>query len=249
MLLVIVNKPTITYDIPIYVVFTILATLIAAMGAQIVSHFFSVRRDIRKEFMQKYQDLFSGSIAPISNYMAIKTNPRKLHDVHYNVVESDLLEIAIIKLQENIKYASPTLLRVYERYFGYGYHEDGWGSSEEGDKHALIYFLLDDLIRSSKRVSVFSKMDRRRLKIIRYYYGVCAMALNFFEMDDSEQILQMEYFYKTKKVKYKNLNKVLYSLDRSKMAKHLLKHVSVLKKSDKGNFKEIIDTLKRFKTK
>lgn len=187
--------------------------------------------------MQKYQDFYSNTIAPISNYMAIKTNPRKMHDVHPAVVESDLLEIAIGKLQENLKHASPTLLKAYERYFGYGYFEDGWGCKEESEKHILIYFLLEDLIRSSKRNGIFSNTDRVRLKKLKYYYSLCAMALNFFEMEETEQILCIENFYQVKSIKYINHRKALLYLDRDKMVDHLLQHLSSLKVSEKKKFK------------
>ncbi|EWG12731.1 hypothetical protein [Cytobacillus firmus] len=250
MVLATVTNPTITYEIPIYIVYTILGTLIAAIIAQFLSHYLSGRRDRKKDFMQKYQDLYSNTVAPISNYMAIKTNPRKLHDVHHNVVEEDLLEITINNLKENIKYASPVCLQIYERYFGYGYYEDGWGINEDSDKHSLVYFLLDDMIRTSRCTGVFSRSDRNRLKKLKYYYGVCAMALNFFDMVTTEQILSLENFYGVKKIKYRNLGRDLISLDRNNMANHLLKHISTLKNIDKEEiYSNIIEPLKLVKNK
>lgn len=250
LLLIAANKPILVYEIPIYIVFTILATVLAAIIAQICSHRLSVIRDNKKEFMEKYQELYTNILVPISNYMTIKTNPRKLHDVHHNVDENDLLEITINNLKENIKYASPTLLVIYERYIGYEYYDDGWGTREETDKHALVYFLLDDLLRGSKKTKVFSKTDRTRLKYLKYYYGLCAMALSFFEMDDTEIILTMENFSGTKrKIKYLNFKKTLITLDIYKMANHLLKHLNKVNDPEKGMYKDLVAHLSSYKNK
>lgn len=80
--------------------------------------------------------------------MDIKTNPRKFHDVHHNVEENDLLEVSLGKIKENIKFASPTGLKIYEALQMHEYYEDGKGGyGEDIKKHIIIYFLLDDLTR------------------------------------------------------------------------------------------------------
>lgn len=194
--------------------------------------------------MQKYQDLYSEALPSISNYIAIKTNPRKYHDVHFNVVEGDLLELSVIKLTDNIKYASPTLLKIYERYYGYGYYEDGYGVSDEAEKHALIYFLLDDLLISSNYTKIFRSQERRRLKQIKYYYGLASISLNFYGMDQTELILQMENFSGSKKrIFYPSLNKELITLNRKKMVKSLKKHLLKSGENSKEIYTEIINEL------
>ncbi|WP_061808748.1 hypothetical protein [Rossellomorea vietnamensis] len=242
-----INKPVILYEIPIYIIFTVLGTFLAAILAQIISHYLTNKREKKKEFMQKYQDLYVNIIAPISTYMHIKTNPRKLHDVHHNVIEGDLLEIALSELKEKIKYASPTVLKVYEGLIGYEYYEDGWGSRAEIDKHAIVYFLLDDIIRTSKRTGVFSRSDRKRLIQLKYYYGLFACALSFFEMREAEVIIQMENFSGVrKKVKYKELRKELLSFDRNSMKKHLIKHLKLVQSSNKDMYSSYIEELSSF---
>ncbi|AYV74483.1 hypothetical protein M1D49_09010 [Bacillus sp. PK3-056] len=242
------DKPEIVYQIPISIFITVIVTIVTAIVAQFLSHFLTARRDKKKEFMQKYQDLYSSILAPLSNYMSIRTNPRRLHDVHHNVVVSDLLDITINRYKENLKYSSPVLLKVYERYYGYGYYEDGWGSKEEADKHALVYFLLDDLLRSSKWTGIFSRADRARLKYLKYYYGICSMALTFFDMSDTELILGMENFSGVwKKIRYQDYGNALLVLDRKKFKKGILRHLNYVKKSEKDVYKNIYEDLKKRK--
>ncbi|MGE6260888.1 hypothetical protein ACQKCU_23930 [Heyndrickxia sporothermodurans] len=228
-------------------VLPLLSAFIGAVIAQLLSHYFAVKRDKKKDFMQKYQDLYSKSLVYLSNYMAIKTNPRKYHDVHHNVVEGDLLDIAIEELKDNIKHASPVLLKVYERYIGYGYYEDGWGSKEEAEKHVLAYFLLDDLIQSSKGTGMFRKSDRDRLKYLRFYFGLCAMSLIFFDMSETEQIIYMENFSGVQyKIRYKSFKRELLSLNRLRMANQLLKHIYNVKLSYIDEYKELIIELNQW---
>ncbi|MDY0406593.1 hypothetical protein P5G51_015580 [Virgibacillus sp. 179-BFC.A HS] len=179
--------------------------------------------------MQKYQDLYSQVIIYASNYMLIKLNPRKNHDVHEAVVENDLLEITINNLTENIRYASPRLLKVYERYVSYDYASDGIGNNKESEKHALIYFLIDDILRASKWTRVYSRNDRRELKKFRYYFGLYASALNYFENEYVETIIQMENWISVK-VKYKKFEDVLLSRDINKMRIIVSSHLNKGKK-------------------
>ncbi|SDJ86192.1 hypothetical protein [Sediminibacillus albus] len=239
-----ISNPKIVYEIPVYILFTVLATFIVAILTQVLSHFFANRRDKKKEFMQKYQDLYSNTLAPLSNYMYIKTNPMKGHDVHEAVEENDLLEITLIKLKENIKHASPALLKVHERYFGHGYKSDGLGGGKERDKHALVYFLLEDMLRTSKWTGIFSRSDRQRLKQSKYYYGLSAITLHFFNMKFAELVLQMEYRGEArKKVKYRGLGKELLTLDHVKMKKQLLKHLSSANVNEDKVYRDIIEKL------
>lgn len=240
-----IANPTITYEIPIYVFLTIIATLVAAIIAQFISHWFTIKREKKKDFMQKYQDIYASSISPLSNYMDIKTNPRRLHDLHYHVSEDELINIAIRNLIENIKHSSPTLLRVYSRYCGYEYYEDGFGTKEEADKHALIYFLLEDLISSSRWTGTFSRTDRNRLKKLKYYYGIATLALQYFDMSDTVQILVMENFSGVrKKIRLRNFSRVILDNDYYKGRKLLLNHLNSVKESEKDMYKDLVDTLK-----
>jgi hypothetical protein len=194
--------------------------------------------------MKKYEELYADLIAPISNYMAIKLNPRKYHDVHHGVEESDILDSVIEKIKSNIKYASPSLLSVYERYFGYSYYDDGWGSRKEVDQHALVYFLLDDIIRDSRWIGIFRKVDRKRLEKLKYHYGLAACALNLFEDAQAEIIIRMENFSGVKrKIKLRSFSKMLLELNSSKMVIRLIGHLNYVNDSEREMYEEYYDVL------
>lgn len=243
------NIPRIIYDIPIYILFTILATIIATVIGQIISHQYAKKRDRTKDLMQKYQEFYMHIIPSTSIYMAIKTNPKKQHDVHEAVIESDLLDKPIMDLESNIKYTSTDLMEVYERYMGYGFYSDGYGSRGETDKHALVYFMYDDLIQSNKTTNLYNKKSLVKLERLKYYYGISAMALYFFKMEDVEAILQMENFYEFKKdIRYKCFHEELLSLNPKSMALRLLEHLNYLKNTDRELFREYEIELKNFIT-
>lgn len=243
------NTPRIIYDIPVYILFTILATVLAAVIGQIISHQYAIKRDKTKDLMQKYQEFYMHIVPSTSIYMAIKTNPRKQHDVHEAVIESDLLEKPILDLESNIKYTSPALMEVYERYMGYGFYSNGYGPRGETDKHALVYFMYDDLIESNKSTNLYNKKSLKKLERLKYYYGITAMALNFFEMEDVEAILQMENFLGLRKeIRYKRFNEELLSLNNRAMALRLLEHLNYFKKADRDFFREYETELKKFTT-
>ncbi|MBM7599923.1 hypothetical protein JOC34_002314 [Virgibacillus halotolerans] len=225
---------------------TLLVTLIVAILAQLLSHFLTTIRDRKSYFMQRNQNLYSNVMVFMSNYMAIKTNPKKNHDVHDNIVENDLLEITIEKLNENIKYSSLDLLRIYERFIGYGYFELGRGDSEEADKHTLVYFLIEDLIKYSKWTRIYSRSDRKRLKQQKYYYGLCAISLYFFEMEQAETILQMENWTGKHKTKFPSLREELLTLDTNMMTKSLLEHLTPVDDANNRMYSGIIDELKKY---
>jgi Txe/YoeB family toxin of Txe-Axe toxin-antitoxin module len=239
------NDQLMVYGIPVYVIMTISATLLAAFIAQILSHFFTIRRERSKDFMQKYQELYSAILVPASIYMFIKTNPRKIHDVHPHVKECELLENIINKIIEEIKFASSPMIQVYERLQGYKYFEDGWGSRMEIEKHALIYLLLDDIQKNSKFTGAFNKEDKKRLKEQKYYYGICTAALHFFDMDDTEQILQLENFSGLKKkLKIINFKSELLSHNRLKLSKILMRHIGSVNNQDRKFYEHLLERLR-----
>ncbi|PAF22758.1 hypothetical protein CHH49_04005 [Terribacillus saccharophilus] len=214
-------------------IITASVALFAALLSQYLSHYLSRRREKRNEFMLRYQELYSKVIAPLSIYISIKTNPRRLHDVHYHVKESDLLDKSLSTIEDNLKHVSPSLLKVYERYYGYIFFEDGWGSSQEADKHAVIYFLFDDLLRKSRFVGVFNRRDREKLKYLRYHYGILTMCLYYWDIEESAVILSMENFSGVKKrIRYKKFHTVLSINGHNKTGKCILKHLSYAKNDE-----------------
>src|SRR5699024_8465720 len=110
------NETIIVYEIPVYIIITITASVLIGILIQMLAHYLIKKREKKKAFIQKYLEFISYLTTPISIYMNIKTNPHKYHYVYENVIESDLLDITISHLEKNIKHASPQLLKVYEDY-------------------------------------------------------------------------------------------------------------------------------------
>lgn len=111
---------------------------------------------------------------------------------------------------------------------------------------------MEDIIKFSRFTGVFSLSDRRRLKKIQFQYGIAAMSLDFFDMEDAESILISHEFWGVKKVKIlvnKKYNGTLLKRDNRIMAKHLLNYLNHLNSEGKEALAEIISHLEAYTRK
>lgn len=143
------------------------AALLGAVLAQILSHWFTIRRENNKYYREVYQNLLSPILLDIYYYFEIATHFRKGHDTKDGINEDILIQNVINHIQKNIKYANPKLISAFERYKGFGYFEDLSGLFQESSKLDLIIAILDQAILLSRKVDLFEKEQRNKLlKII-----------------------------------------------------------------------------------
>lgn len=205
-------------------IITASVALIAAVLAQFLSHILTNNREIRKDFMDKYQSFYVDLINYLYIFMHIQTNPRANHDLHENVIPEDLIEKAFDKVVNNIKYASPETLQVYKDFLGTEYYSNGIGISKDIEKLRVLYFVLDDILKSSRNKKIFSKKDRRSLRILKYDYAVYTIA-KFVLEGEAKEFMSLRSFYGGDESKTRNLNKALLDFDINKFNKILLKHI------------------------
>src|SRR5699024_12246892 len=102
--------------------------------------------------------------------------------------------------------------------------------------------MIRDLIKTSKRMSIYKSEDKRKLKRLKYYYGLCAIALEYFEMEDVERILLIEGFFGAK-IKYDDFDEVMLSLQHEKSRNIILNHINSLDTKNKQNFDDLLNLI------
>lgn len=123
-----------------YILLSLFIAITTGIVIRLVDDILIRNREKSKIFMEKYKELYSSVITYLSQYIYIKTNFQKSHDLHSNVIESDLLEYSFTKIEKNVQHFSPTLLKVYERYLGSKYYSTGKGINQKVQKHLIAFF-------------------------------------------------------------------------------------------------------------
>src|SRR5690625_2790772 len=102
--------------------------------------------------------------------------------------------------------------------------------------------MISDLIKTSKGMKIYTSEAKRKLRSLKYYYGLCAIALEYFVMEDVERILLIENFFGSK-IKHEDLDEVVLSLHPETSSKVLLSHINALDTESKQNFDDLLNLL------
>ncbi|WP_134687527.1 hypothetical protein [Brevibacillus migulae] len=169
---------------------------VGAITAQIVSHFFTQRRETQKFNKEIYQNLFAPVLLDVYSYLDIVTHFRKHHDLKYGVNESDFRDKIINHIGTNLKYASPNLILSYEAVLRNDYEEDFSGYLSSISDLDLMLQFLDDLYELNQRTKLFDEAKTRKVNQYRVLYLIWVFLARYESLGVEKSAFQVAYkFY------------------------------------------------------
>lgn len=186
----------------------------AALTAQIVSHFFAQKRENEKNVREIYQKLFAPIILDVIAYFDIATHFRKGHDIKENVDEKTVLSKINRHIENNLMYASPNLIKKFHSVKKNEYLEDfSDGLSKEKDLE-LCLAIIEELYEHTKKMKLFDREFKIELENYKVLYLIWIASLNWFSnWKYSINLMSYSFFMdrnKMRNVTYKKMYNSFY---------------------------------------
>ncbi|MEC3884596.1 hypothetical protein VKA52_12755 [Halobacillus sp. HZG1] len=225
-------------------IITASVALLAAIGAQFLSHFLNSKREKNKEKSEVYQEFIYPFLPEVLLYYHTETNFRKGHDVEKEVSLNSLLE----KISLKVSYGNMKLLTYYYEARKYEYFFDGRGWSKERNLLRFLFWFLDYSANILKGMKPREEEMYKEVIKTQKLYGIWVLVSEELEFDNSIEFMKYDFLLSDqflKEINLKRLKKLVdndfpQDDDRIRLLKEI---ISVFEEEDIGTF-PILDELK-----
>ncbi|ABS75022.1 hypothetical protein F0M21_13680 [Bacillus velezensis] len=179
---------------------TLLGGFVGACVAQFFSHRLTLKRERKNSERVVYNELFAPILLEIYMYYDYQTAFRKDH-FKGEVIQIWEKENQLDKINDhignNLKFASPKIIRAYNAVLRYEAMEDIAGIGKDQEQLALIEELLNELLR----ISPFDNESKKELSKYRTYYFLFRMLTSYFHsIEDAKTILTNDFYFQNSKL-------------------------------------------------
>ncbi|RAW19275.1 hypothetical protein DC345_00355 [Paenibacillus taichungensis] len=186
----------------------------AALTAQIVSHWFTRRRENEKYIREIYQKLYAPIIMDIFAYFDIKTNYRRGHDIKDDVNEDEIKNKIIDNIGNNLMYANPRILNYYYSTKKNDYYEDFSDGLSHLSELNLFLVILDELTQHARKMKLFDSTFKKEIIKYKVLYLLWTASLNYYNNSNlAFQFMSHNFYFDknySKQKVYKRMNNLLY---------------------------------------
>lgn len=170
-------------------IITASVALLAAIGAQLLSHYLNSRRENKKYDNEVYQEFIYPFIPEVLFYYHTETHFRKGHDVEQEVNIHELLE----KVSKKVSYGNMKLLTYFYETKKYDFFFDGRGWSKERNMLKFLFFYLDYSVQILK-----NRKQREQLMIdevikVQKLYGIWLIFAEEMEFDIASDFMRYDF--------------------------------------------------------
>lgn len=225
-------------------IITASVALIAAILAQVLSHYLNIRRENINAAKSNYQELIAPILLEVFAYIDIETNYRKGHDVEGEVDKDKLIS----HIENNIKYGSSNLINALEETKKHQYYFDGRGLDADIQHYYLFFFFLDDLLelhRKSKN-KILNKNLKERVIYYQLMYGLWfSIANSLASVEDATLVIKHKWTFKNEKIKKRHLKELKESFNKNWNSKMTALIIKDLLREDSlvSEFEHVISSL------
>lgn len=179
-------------------IITASVALIAATGAQILSHILTARRSRREKERDIYQEFIFPFLSKVLLYYSTETNFRKLHDIEKAVDLDNLIN----DISSKVSYGNLKLLSCQYEIEKTDHFFDGRGGSKERNVLRFLFWFLDycyEVISNMKDVedNVHEKMLKEIIEKQKLY-GIWILVSEEYHLpysDDVIEFMKYDFFY------------------------------------------------------
>jgi hypothetical protein len=175
-------------------IITASVALIAAVGAQFLSHILTARREKIKDNKTIYQEYISPFLNEVLFYFETETDWRKGHDVERTIDGDGLVE----QLSDKIKYGDPNLLNSIYKYTSSITFFDGRGEAKNINKLKTFFWYLN---YSSQIIQNLKLENRELIEKINYtskMYGIWAILTDLYGFYSATKFLSWKWAWEYK---------------------------------------------------
>lgn len=183
-------------------IITASATFVAAVIAQIISHWLTRKRENHKYHKELYQKLYAPILFELYVYFDIRTAFRRSHDIK-DGLEASVIKNNIIKhISDNLMYGTPQVISAFHKVRYLDYHEDFKGNRQSIAEIELFWKTLDQLARLNKKTKLFDSFNKNTLLKYNLYYLLWAI-ISELRGEDAYSILSYKHNLKIDKALFK----------------------------------------------
>ncbi|WIV92100.1 hypothetical protein QNH49_22560 [Bacillus bombysepticus] len=193
-------------------IFAVLATFTGASIAQIVSYRFTLKKDAQQYDRECYQNLYSPIIYKVLLYYDVKTIYRK-DQLKAEFTEDKIFEEILQIFSENLKYATPNLISVYENVKKRDIYDDFSGQRDNISEIEFCFALLEEGAKNAERLEI--KDISNQFMKYRMLYGIwVVVSRNYgypvgYQLMRHDWMMQSDVNMKKNKEMLKIINKAL----------------------------------------
>lgn len=228
--------------VPVYTAFV--GAIVGAVAGQLLSHFFTKRRDKQKEARETFQKFIYPSLNDVILYYDTETNFRKAHDVERNIDSKELAN----DISKNIKYGNSKLIGAIIQYNSSITFFDGRGNSEEVDRLKMYFWFLDFSLDTIKKMGMLDHSIAKKIKLTQKKYGIWGILTDIYGVNAIE-ILQYDWMWKDSFLENYSLKRLRIFMEMNYFDSDLkdfifeLKYAFEMKPENHGNTPEHINEL------
>lgn len=176
------------------------AAFLGAVLAQVLSHWFTIRREERKFQREIYERLFAPVIFDAFLFLDASTHFRASDDVIPGSTDK-LRDKVVSHVGEHITLASPRLIAAYYDTKRREYiDDDGSGYAYEIADTSFFYTLVDEFARLVRRIGIFERRQRKEVAYYRDLYLIWRIAAQLHHSDANRTLLCYKWLFDRKKM-------------------------------------------------
>lgn len=173
-------------------IITASVALLAATGAQFLSHYLNIKREKKKNENEIYQEFIYPFLPEVLLYYDTETNFRKGHDVEQEVNLQDLL----IRISQKVSYGNLKLLSAFYQIKKTDHFFDGRGYSKERNILRFMFWYLNYAIEILKEKQKKEKSDLLlEVERVQKLYGLWILLAEEMDFPLATELMKYDFYF------------------------------------------------------
>ncbi|MCR8633916.1 hypothetical protein [Paenibacillus radicis (ex Xue et al. 2023)] len=206
-------------------IITASAAFIAAVIAQIISHWLTKRRENHKYYKEVYQKLYAPILFELYIYIDVRTAFRRSNDIKVGIDVDQVKQKIFTHISENLMFATPQVISALHNVRFYDYHLDLRGNKQIIYEIVLFWHMLDQLLKLNTNTKLFDSSNKKTLTNYSFHYLLWS-SISELRGEDAYTILSYKHNLKIEKLTkrlYNNLKNILRKYYSGEKGIHVLK--------------------------
>jgi hypothetical protein len=170
-------------------IITASVALIAAVGAQFISHYLTAKREKSKDYKTIYQEFISPTLSDVLFYFVTETDWRKGHDVEKTIDSENVME----RISKKISYGDSNLINALYSYTSFITFFDGRGEAKNTSILNTFFWYLNYASFIINNLKNVNKEILERVTYTQKMYGLWTILSDSFGFSTATNILSWKW--------------------------------------------------------
>ncbi|NQX66667.1 hypothetical protein HQN90_11065 [Paenibacillus alba] len=174
-------------------IITASAAFVAAVAAQMLSHWLTKKRENHKYNKEVYQKLYAPILFELYVFFDVRTAFRRAHDIKGDVDVNEIKSKIVKHIAANQMYSSPRIISALHRVRHFDYHEDlQVGNLQNIAEIELLWCMLDQLVNLNETTNLFDRENKDILMKYSFHYILWTI-ISILRGEDAYEILSYKH--------------------------------------------------------